>query len=738
MEKNSKEHKHYRTCNLCEAMCGVEITLTDNKITSIRGDKEDPFSQGHICPKAVALQDLYNDKDRLKHPVRRTQNGWQKIGWDEAFDEVAKHLKAVQSSYGNSAVGVYIGNPTVHNYGSTLFGPLFFASLHTRNKFSATSVDQLTHHLVSYFMFGHQFLLPVPDLERTEFMLILGANPAVSNGSMLTAPDMAGKLKAIRGRGGKVILIDPRRTETARVVDEHIFIRPGTDVFLLLALLHVIFAENLANLDRLASFTDGLNTVRQLVKDFSPEKVTVITGVAATKIEELAKAFAQAKAAVCYGRMGVSTQEFGAVCQWLINVLNIVTGNLDRVGGALFTLPAFDPVDAPEFLAPKGSYGRCYSRVRKLPEFAGELPAVAMAEEILTPGKNQIKALVTSAGNPVLSTPNGQQLDKAFASLEFMVSIDFYINETTRHANIILPPTSSLEHDNYDVGFNLLAIKNVAKYSPTLFEPTDDRRHDWQIFLELQTRMESKGLLSKTVASVKKQVMNRLGPAGMLDLGLRVGPYGTKLNPLSSKLTLHKLKKSPHGISFGHLEPSLPERLRTASKCIKLAPEVLVQDLARVKEKLLSKTDSQLLLIGRRHLSSNNSWLHNSLRLVKGRSKCVLLINPVDALKRQIVDGQTVAVSSRVGRIELPVEISDEIMPGVVSIPHGWGHNRPNLQLSVAQEHAGVSLNDLTDELAIDAVSGSAAFSGVLVEVKAVSNKVSYSRDLVESLKASD
>ncbi|MBI4854331.1 MAG: molybdopterin-dependent oxidoreductase [Acidobacteria bacterium] len=737
MQTNSNEYKHHRSCNLCEAMCGVEITLADKKIISIRGDKDDPFSKGHICPKVVALEDLYNDKDRLKYPVRRTSNGWEKISWTEAFDEVAKQLKSVQSRYGNSAVGVYFGNPTIHNYGTTLFGPMFFASLHTKNKFSATSVDQLTHHIASYFMFGHQLLLPVADIERTDFMLILGANPVVSNGSLLTAPDMAGKLKALRKRGGKVVLVDPRRTETARLASEHLFIRPGTDVFLLLAILNVIFKENLVNLGRLAAFTDGLKIVKKAVADFPPEKVAEITGIAQNKIQELARSFAKAKTAVCYGRMGVSTQEFGGVCQWLINVLNIVTGNLDKVGGALFTLPAFDPITAPESLAPKGSYGRWHSRVRKLPEFAGELPSVALAEEILTPGKNQIKALVTSAGNPVLSTPNGQQLDSAFASLEFMVSIDFYINETTRHAHIILPPTVALEHDNYDLALSLLAVENVAKYSPVLFEPDSNQRHDWQIYLELQSRMESKGGLSDVVAQVKKQVMSYLGPSGMLDLGLQFGPYGTKFNPFSSGLSLNKLKETPHGVSFGQLEPCLPERLFTPAKTIKLAPEIYIKDLKRVKEKLTSIKTDGLFLIGRRQLSSSNSWLHNSLRLVKGRPKCVLLINPEDASKRNITNGQTVVVSSRVGRIEIPVEISEEMMLGVVSIPHGWGHNRSNVELSVAKEHAGASLNDLTDELAIDAVSGTAAFSGVSVEVEAVSNRA-YNRELLESLKASD
>lgn len=722
----AKDFTHYRTCNLCEAVCGIEITVKDNKIYSIRGDKNDPFSQGHICPKAVALQDLYDDKNRIKHPMRRTENGWQRISWDEAFDEVATKLKNIQTKYNNNAVGVYTGNPTVHNYGSLLFGPFFFSGLKTKNKFSATSVDQLVHHLCGYLLYGHQLLLPVPDIKRTDFFLIIGANPVASNGSMMTAGDLAGHIKQLRKRGGKAVLIDPRRNETSHIVDQHLFIRPGRDVFLLLAILQVIFANNLINLGKLASFTDGIDIIGNLVKEFTPEKVEKITGISALAIRDLAKEFATAKTAVCYGRMGVSTQEFGTLCQWLINVLNIVTGNLDRVGGALFTLPAFDPVTAPEKLAPKGSFGRWQSSVRKLSEFAGELPAVALAEEILTPGDRQIKALITSAGNPVLSTPNGQQLDKALASLDFMVSIDFYINETTRHAHIILPPTSALEHDNYDLAFNLLAIQNIAKYSPALFKRDEDCRHDWEIFLELQTRMEAKNVFSKVTASIKRAIIRRLGPDGMLDLGLRFGPYGAKLNPFADKLTLRKLKASPHGIDLGALKPCLPERLQTAAKRINLAPDLFVKDLSRVKEKLAiylaDSQASQLLLIGRRHIRSNNSWLHNSLRLVKGRSLCTLMINPIDANHRQIVDGQKVAVYSRVGRIEIPVEITDEIMPGVVSMPHGWGHNRPNSQLDIAQQHAGVSINDLTDELAIDALSGTAAFSGIMVQVEALAH----------------
>ncbi|HEY6188742.1 MAG TPA: molybdopterin oxidoreductase family protein [Pyrinomonadaceae bacterium] len=710
---------HYRNCNLCEAICGIEISVGADQRLDIRGDKDDPFSRGYICPKAVALQDLHYDKDRLKYPVRRTPQGWQRIGWDEAFDEVARNLKRINAKYGRNAIATYLGNPTVHNYGAMLFAPGFIRSLRTRNRFSATSVDQLAHHLAAYLMFGHQLLLPVPDLDRTSLFLILGANPLVSNGSMMTAPGMSRRLQEIRERGGKVILIDPRFNETARLADRHLFIRPGTDVLLLLALLHVVFDEELTRLGPLAAFTDGLDMIGKLVAEFPPEKVASITGIDANQIRLLAREFASSESAVCYGRIGVSTQEFGAVCQWLINVLNIVTGNLDRPGGAMFTRPAFDPLAAPESLAPRGSFARWHSRVRKLPEFSGELPVVTLAEEILTEGQGQIKALVTSAGNPVLSTPNGRELDRALAGLEFMVSIDPYINETTRHAHIILPPSSSLERAHYDVAFHLLAVRNTTKFSPALFQPDGETRHDWEILVELQTRMEQEGLLGR----VKRRVIkNFFGPERILDMGLRFGPYGARLNPLSRGLTLRKLKKAVHGIDLGPLVSCLPGRLRTSDKRIELAPEVLVKDVERVKAVLLDdgsrRSDGELLLIGRRQLRSNNSWMHNSQRLVKGKPQCTMLIHPADAAERQLKTGQKVSVRSRVGRVELPVEITEEMMPGVVSIPHGWGHDRVGNQLEVAQQHAGESINDVTDDLTIDALCGTAAFNGTWVSIE--------------------
>ena len=729
MRSTDNSSTHFRSCNLCEAICGIEISVQGDARLDIRGDKDDPFSLGYICPKAVALQDIHYDKDRLKHPVRRTPHGWQRIGWDEAFDEVVKNLKRLQADHGRSSVATYLGNPNVHNSGAMLFAPGFIRSLHTRNRFSATSVDQLAHHLAAYLMFGHQLLIPIPDVDRTQFFLILGANPAVSNGSLMTAPGMNRRLHEIRQRGGKVVLIDPRYTETARLVDRHMFIRPGTDVLLLLALLQVVFNEGLTQLGHLAPFTNGVETIRSLVVDFPPEKVAPITGIDALEIRSLAREFAAADSAVCYGRIGVSTQEFGGLCQWLMNVLNVVTGNLDRAGGAMFTLPAFDPVTAPRSISPPGSLGRWHSRVRNLPEFGGELPVAALAEDILAEGKGQIKGLVTVAGNPVLSTPNGGQLDRALGSLEFMASIDFYVNETTRYANIILPPTSPLERGHYDLAFLLLAVRNTTKFSPPLFQRDRGAKHDWEILLELQTRIEG-----GFVSGVKRKLIKQFGPEAILDVGLRFGPYGAGVNPFSKGLTFRKVKKAVHGIDLGPLKPCLPGRLRTSDKRIELAPDVLVKDIDRVKEwqdRNSETSNGHLLLIGRRKLRSNNSWMHNSERLVKGKEQCTVLMNPTDATHRGLSAGQDVVVRSRVGSIVLPLEVTKEMMPGVVSIPHGWGHDRAGNQMEVVQQHAGASINDLTDHEAVDALCGTAAFNGTPVTVEAWVGKQTYETENV-------
>lgn len=694
---------HFRTCNLCEAMCGLEIKVEDGIVTKIEGDKNDPFSRGHICPKAVALKDIYEDPNRLKFPVKRTENGWQQISWEAAFEEVVSRIKEIQAQYGTNAIAMYQGNPSIHNLGTTMNSPLFAKSLRTKNMFSATSADQLPHHFAAWQMFGHPMLMPIPDIDFTDFMLIIGGNPIASNGSIMSVPDVANRLKAIQKRGGKVVVIDPRFTETAAKADQHFFIRPGTDAFLLLAIIQTLFAENLVNLDRLADFTDGVELLKEISAEFTPEKVEKQTGISAENIRQLTHEFVQAKSAVCYGRVGVSVQTFGSIAQWLINAINVLIGNLDRTGGAMFTAPAVD------FLArakTDNRFNRWQSRVRGLPEFLGELPVATLAEEILTEGENQIKCLITSCGNPILSTPNGSQLDKAFESLEYMVAIDIYINESTQHADIILPPATGLEVPHYDMTFHVLAVRNTAKFSEALFSKVEGAKYDWEIYQELAYRMAHPASSNEGFVAEAPEVK--------LDLGLQFGPYG---------LSLQKLKDNPHGIDLGALKPCLPNRLFTPEKRINIAPEILVKDIERLRNSLKDNGLSagfEYLLIGRRHLRDNNSWMHNSERLVKGRNRCTLMMHSEDAKNLNLEGNSLVKVTSRVGSVELPVEITDQMMRGVVSMPHGYGHARKGVKLDIATQHAGVSINDLTDELVLDELTGNVAFNNVAVKVEKV------------------
>ncbi|OES53744.1 molybdopterin oxidoreductase family protein, partial [Pseudomonas aeruginosa] len=606
----------------------------------------------------------------------------------------------IRERHGNDAVAVYQGNPSVHNYGLMTHSNYFLGLLKTRNRFSATSVDQLPHHLVSQQMYGHGLLIPIPDIDHTDFMLVLGGNPLASNGSIMTVPDVEKRLKALKARGGRLVVVDPRRSETAAIADRHLFIRPGQDAALLLGILNTLFEENLGRPTPLP--VDGLERVREAVAVFDAESMSVRCGVPAESIRQLARDFAAAERAVCYGRMGVSTQAFGTLCQWLVQLINLVTGNLDRVGGALCTSPALDLVASTS----GGHFDRWRSRVSGLPEYGGELPVAALAEEILGEGEGQVRALVTVAGNPVLSTPNGRRLEQALDGLEFMLSIDLYINETTRYADLILPPTAPLEHDHYDTTFNVFAVRNVTRFNEAVLPRPEGALHDWEIFV---------GLARAFAARNGLELKPTLEPQQMIDLGLRAGAYGDRSE---HRLSLATLREHPHGIDLGPLRPNLAPRLKTAGQRIQAAPPLFVDDLQRFAAQPLPASD-QLLLIGRRHVRSNNSWMHNYHRLVKGKPRHQLLMHPRDLEGRGLVDGQRVRVRSRVGSVEVEVAASSEMMPGVVSLPHGWGHARPGVQLAIARAQAGVSANDLTDERHLDLLSGNAALNGLPVEVEA-------------------
>lgn len=696
---------HHRACHLCEAICGLTIetaTAEDGSVAiqSIKGDPQDSFSRGHICPKAVALQDIQNDPDRLRQPMRRIGSQWQPIGWDEAFALVAERLAAIQTAHGANAVGIYQGNPSVHNYGLMTHSNYFLGLLKTRSRFSATSVDQLPHHLVSMQMYGHGLLLPVPDIDATDFMLVLGGNPLASNGSMMSVPDVEKRLKAIKARGGKLVVVDPRRSETAAIADQHLFIRPGQDAALLIGILNTLFEENLGRASHLP--VSGVEEVRAALSGFSVAAMSERCGIAEEVIRQLARDFAAADKAVCYGRMGVSTQVFGTLCQWLVQLINLVSGNLDRVGGAVCALPALDVVGATR----GGNFNRWQSRVSGLPEYGGELPVAALAEEMLTPGEGQIRALITVAGNPVSSTPNGRQLDRALQGLEFMVSVDLYINETTRHADLILPSTAPLEHDHYDSSFYNLTVRNVSRFNEAILPKPQGALHDWEIFV---------GLAKAFAAHTGVDLKPTMAPEQMIDMGLRFGPYGDKSE---HKLSLATLREHPHGVDLGPLSSNLAQRLKTTDQQVQAAPALLIGDLERFAAQAQPSAD-ELLLIGRRHVRSNNSWMHNFHRLVKGKPRHQLLMHPQDLTARGLTDGQRVRVQSRVGVVEVEVASSEEMMPGVVSLPHGWGQGQQGVQMDIATRLPGVSANDLTDERFLDALSGNAALNGVPVQVAA-------------------
>jgi anaerobic selenocysteine-containing dehydrogenase len=698
-------------CNLCEAICGLELTIEDGpqgvrSVTAVRGNKDDPLSRGHICPKGVAIADIYADPDRLKRPVRRIGSGanarWKEISWDEAFDAVADGLASTINQHGKDALGIYLGNPSAHSLGALTHGIALIKSFRTRNKFSATSVDQLPHHVISYLLYGHQLLLPVPDIDRTQYFLVFGGNPMASNGSLMTVPDFPGRLRELKARGGRMVVFDPRRTETAKVASEHVFVRPGTDAWVLLAMLNVLFEEGLTTPP---SYLDGVDEVARVVGQYTPERAESASGVPAGDIRRIAREFAAADGAAAYGRIGVSTAEFGTICHWAIQMLNLVTGNLDRIGGAMLTSPAIDVISMG--LAGRGHFDLYRSRVRDVPEFGGELPVSVLREEIETPGDGQIRAMLTLAGNPVLSTPDGAALDRALGGLDFMASVDIYLNETTRHANVILPPTSALEREQYDLIFHVLSVRNTARFTPAIFPKGRDQRHDWQIFREITARtMKRLDRRPPLATRLQTSLSMALSPTRLIAILLRKG----------GKTSMSKLRADPAGVDLGALEDAqLPGRLKTKDRRINAMPDLVVSDLARLDAQQLP-TGDELLLIGRRHQQNCNSWMHNSERLTKGQPRHQLLVNPQDLAIRNIVDGATVKVSSRVGTVEVEVKATDDIMPGVVSLPHGYGHQKDGVRLSRASQVDGVSINDLTDPERLD-ISGNAALSGVPVRI---------------------
>lgn len=741
------ERVSYRVCPLCEATCGLEIRTRGREIVGIRGNEQDVFSRGFICPKAYALKELDSDPDRLRTPLLRRNGQHVAVSWDEAFAEIERRLMPIINEHGRDAVALYFGNPSAHHMALGIYTQVLARALRTRNVFSASTVDQMPKHVSAGLMFGMMMTIPVPDLDRTDYLLMLGANPMVSNGSLMTAPDLPARLRAIRDRGGKIVVIDPKRTRTATEASEHHFIRPGTDAFFLFGMVHTLFAENLVRLGPLADHTAGLDEMRALAQPFSAAAVAARCGIPAEVIVRVTRELAAANSGAVYGRIGTCTQEFGSVASWLVDVINVLTGHLDRPGGAMFNKPAIGNGNTRgEPGKGKGvRFGRRASRVSQRPEVFGELPSACLAEEIETDGEGKVRALITVAGNPVLSTANGERLSRALASLEFMVSCDIYLNETTRHADVILPGISAFEQSHYDVALRQLAIRNVATYSRPLFDAPAEQQPEWRNILRVAGILMGQGssadvnalddfvamqqvdqavsapdspIHGREPSEIIAALAPRTGPDRLLDLMLRTGPYGDGFGDQVEGLSLAMLEENPHGVDLGPLMPRIPEVLRTPSGKIELAPERLVNDVTRVRA-ALERADDGMVLIGRRDLRSNNSWMHNLDVLVKGKNRCTLQINPADAARIGVADGGLARVSSRVNTVTVPVEVTDAIMPGVVSIPHGWGHREPETRTRIATEHAGVNGNLLTDELAMDPLSGNSVLNGIPVQVAA-------------------
>ncbi|MFJ9587677.1 molybdopterin oxidoreductase family protein [Streptomyces acidicola] len=733
-----------RICPLCEATCGLTLTIEGTRVTGARGDRNDVFSKGFICPKGASFGAADADPDRLRTPLVRKDGELREATWEEAFDAVAAGLRPVVEAHGPHAVGVVLGNPNVHTMAGALYPPVLLAGLGTRSLFTASTVDQMPKHVSSGLLYGDAGTIPVPDLDRTDHLLLLGANPLESNGSLCTAPDFPGRLKALKARGGTLTVVDPRRTRTADLADRHVAIRPGTDALLLAAMAYVLFEEKLVDLGELAPHVLGVDELAHAMEEFTPEAVADACDVDAGTIRVLARELADARAAAVYGRIGSCTVPHGTLANWLVDVLNILTGNLDRPGGALFPLSATDRTPRPAGPGRGFQLGRWHSRVSRHPEAKGELPLSALTEEIdtATDEGTPVRAVIAVAANPVLSAPDGDRLDKALGSLDFMVSVDPYLNETSRHAHVILPPPPPAQAPHFDFAFNTLAVRNQARYSPAAVPLEDGRMPETEILARLV--LAATGLhgadpsavdamvidqtLGKAVKEAHSPVHGRdprelaaaltgdTGPERRLDMMLRLGPYGDGFGARPDGLSLAELLAHPHGIDLGPLRPRLPGPLKTVSGKAELLPRPIADDLPRLRQALGERPDG-LVLVGRRHLRSNNSWMHNVPALTGGTNRCTLHLHPDDAERLGIADGDAVRIKGAGGEITAPAQVTDGIRRGVVSLPHGWGHDRPGTRMSHAALDPGVNVNQLLDGSQLDPLSGNAVLNGVPVDV---------------------
>jgi anaerobic selenocysteine-containing dehydrogenase len=723
---------HLRSCHLCEAMCGVSVHVEGGRVTRVRPNPEDVWSHGYLCPKGTTLGHLQNDADRLRAPMVRNGATWREVSWDEAFARCEEIIHGILERHGRSALAARTGNAVGRS--STLSRYVAaFSQLARITRYTSSVVDQQPKNLACQLMYGDAWKMAVPDIARTDYFLVMGANPAESKGSILSFPDVLAEIERIRQRGGRTVVIDPVRTRTAKRADEWIPIVPGSDALFLLAMAQVLFADDLIDLGRLEEHVNGVERLGEICREFTPESVAAVCGIPAETIRRLAHELSAAPTAAVYGRIGLCTQEFGTLASWLTDVIAILTGHFDTPGGLMFANPVAPFMEI--FPIRPFSAGSFHSRVRGAPEVLGEVPAACLAEEIDTPGEGQLKGLITLGCNPVVSAPDSDRLDAALPLLEGMISIDLYRNETTRHADVVFPATPAFEQPYSDVWSWIYALRSGIKYNEPLLPSPPDWVPEWQILLRLGALCAGMTNDEIDIKQLDDAYFTTLctwadldpdpileaspepGPKRIIDMTIRTGPWGDRFGERPDGITLETVLAAPNGLDFGPAIPRLPQMLETESGKIELAPDYIVADIPRLRG-LLERNRPSLVLVGRRHARSLNSWMHNVEVLVKGKDRCTLQIHPDDASRTGLSHAGLAKVSNDTGSVTVTVEVSDDITPGVVSLPHGWGHDRDGTQMDVAKRHAGVGSNVVSPGDLLDTISGNAVLNGIPVRVE--------------------
>jgi anaerobic selenocysteine-containing dehydrogenase len=676
----AEELKTY--CRICEPLCGMVATVEDGELVQLRPDKDHPLSKGFACPKGIAFAEVHNDPDRVLHPLRKNASGeFEQVGWEEALDDIAKRLGAVRAEHGGNSIGGYFGNPSAFNMAHTLWFPAFMKAIGSRNIYSAGSQDVNNRFVASELLYGSPITAPIPDLARTDLLVIIGANPLVSHGSVMSAPRIKEELHGITDRGGRVVVVDPRRSETAREF-EWLPVNPDGDAWLLLSLLHVLFEDGLADQGALAEQARGADDLRRLAAPFAPEETEAHHGIPAADVRKLAEDLANTKRAAVYGRTGTCLGRSGTLTTFLLDAVNVVAGNLDRVGGAMFgTLGA--PGERRATKAALGGIlktGAARSRIGGFPSVLATMPGALMAKEMTTPGEGQIRALILSAGNPVLSVPNGDELEAALDGLDFFVAMDLYVNETNAHADYVLPATTMYERDDFPIAFQTLFTTPFRQATRAVVPPRGEAREEWTVLEEVMRRMPE-GPRRVRAFQVGRRLFGPLAKAAMspmrvADNIVRMGKGGDRFGLKRGGLNLKKLlDEHPSGVIVDdHLQPgALGTIAWHDDRKVHLDAPGIAEEIERLNERP-ADPDFPLSLIGMRELRSENSWMHNSPLLQRGGRVQTARIHPADAEAIGVADGARVAVISPNGRIELPALLTDEVKQGVVAIPHGWGH----------------------------------------------------------------